>query len=144
MIKRYFAEGQIEWPSDFFERLKPLIGLVIAGVVYFILYRFKLISIPCPFKLWTSLFIKDGLTCPGCGITRMLSHEFKLEFRQAFAYNQAVFILQPFLIFEIGKLMLCYLFDKKAKYSKFENVLIILCGIFLIVFCIWRNIKALS
>ena len=144
MNKELLDGGLIKRPSYFFKKLIPLIGLLLAGIVYYILYRFEIFSFPCPLRFWTSFFIDGGITCPGCGVTRMLSHEINLQFKEAFGQNQAVFILQPLIYFEVGKLIFSYLYDKKVTYSKYENALMIVSGVFLIGFCIWRNIIALS
>ena len=61
-------------------------------IIISILILEDIISIPCPFHFIT------GLYCPGCGITRMIKSILKLDFYQAFRYNQLLFILLPFFI----------------------------------------------
>lgn len=134
------SEGRNIWSSDFLKKLIPLAITFLAGVCYYILYRLKIFAFPCPLRFWTGLFIEGGITCPGCGVTRMLNSEIHLNFAEAYYYNQAVFILQPLIFFEISKLIWCYLFEKKVKYSKIENIILIISCIILVIFCIWRNL----
>ena len=48
-------------------------------------------GLPCPFRLVT------GLSCPGCGVTRMLLHLLRLDFAAAFRSNAVLLCLLPVL-----------------------------------------------
>lgn len=133
-------EGCKKQPSVFLKKSIPLIILIIAGIIYYLIYRFLEIGIPCIFRLYTGLLFGKELYCPGCGVTRMIDAEIKLNFKQAFLQNQMVFILQPFIIFEIMKLVVNHYRESKIKYYKIENVMLVISAISLIVFGIWRNI----
>ena len=72
-----------------------------------VMYIFK---IPCPFK-W--LFKID---CPGCGITRAYISLLHLDFRQAFAYNHAFWVVPICGVF--------YLLDGKVFKTKWVNTVV--------------------
>lgn len=134
-------EGRNMRPSIcFLKKLRPYLILLGVLILYYLFYTFTPFSIPCVFRKVTSLFFEDGLLCPGCGVTRMLAAEIRLDFATAFLENQAVFILQPFIYFEIAKLIYCDFTNNKVKYTKIESVLLILAITALIIFGIWRNL----
>lgn len=66
--------------------------ILAAGVLYYLLNVFTGIGIPCVFYQIT------GFMCPSCGVTRMIKAMASLEFSQAFAYNQVLFVTWPVLI----------------------------------------------
>lgn len=133
-------EGRKLRPSKFI----PYIILVCAGFLYYLLYLYTPFSVPCPFWFVTSFIFEDGLMCPGCGITRMLNAQLHLDFKSAFYENQVVFIIQPFIYYEILKLIVADITETKVKYSKIENNIIILIVIILIIFGILRNLYRLT
>ena len=57
------------------------------GGAYYALISLTGIKIPC---IYATLF---HLQCPGCGATRMALALLRLDFRAAFGYNPALFIL---------------------------------------------------
>ena len=74
--------------------------LGVAAAMYFL-------NITCVFK-W--LF---GIECPGCGITRAYISLLHLDFKQAFAYNHAFWVVPICGVF--------YLFDSKVFKKKWVN-----------------------
>lgn len=58
-------------------------------IPYFVFTKITGFGIPCVFRITT------GFMCPGCGATRMFAAIAKLNFRQAFYYNPALFLLLP-------------------------------------------------
>jgi len=103
------------------------------GVLYAVFYSISGVGIPCVFKLIT------GLSCPGCGVSRMCMSIIHLDFRSAFRYNMAVFCLLPFFIVTAGRLIYVYI-KYGSKKDKYADVAIwIMIGI-LVIFGIVRNI----
>lgn len=83
-----------------------------------------------------------GLLCPGCGITRCLFALLRLDFYEAFMYNQLVFILLPFLVALIVYRIYLYIFDKQDKIlKKVPNMVWILLLVIVIGYGIVRNIS---
>ena len=58
-------------------------------------------AVPCFFHAITKLY------CPGCGMTRCLTHLLQFEIQDAFRRNVAIFLLSPAL-FAISRLFLFY------------------------------------
>ncbi len=63
--------------------------ILIVCVPYFVFTRVTGFGIPCVFRRTT------GFMCPGCGATRMFISLAKLDFKSAFHYNSALFVLFP-------------------------------------------------
>lgn len=74
----------------------------------------------------------------------MLNAQLHLDFKSAFYENPVVFILQPFIYYEILKLIVADITETKVKYSKIENYIIILIVIILIIFGVLRNLYRLT
>lgn len=112
-----------------------LTGLALSGgIAYYLLLVHFNIGIPCLFNTITNL------KCPGCGITHLILNLVKFKFKQAFLYNQFIFITSPFIIYFIIKSYLCWLLNITFKLNKVENILIFLLLIGSIIFTIVRNI----
>lgn len=71
------------------KKLRTLIIVLCAGIVYFIITQITSFRVPCPFYTLT------GLLCPGCGVTRMIISLARLDFSAAFGYNPALMCLMP-------------------------------------------------
>lgn len=113
--------------------LKKRVGFVlILGAVYYIWLRITEIKIPCVFKEIT------GLMCPGCGITTMILNLTKFNWVAAFRANQFLFITLPFIIFEI--IFFIYLERKTAKNPRWNDRLLLIYLVLLIIFSAVRNI----
>lgn len=114
--------------------MKKKIVTIIILIILSVLVLEDIISIPCPVHFLTNLH------CPGCGVTRMIKSILKLDFYQAFRYNQLVFVLLPFFIFLLIDYLIKKILNKESIYKKIpEKVWIVLIIIFLI-FGIIRNI----
>lgn len=111
------------------------IGLLVFSYLYLLINKKTGFYIPCIFNKIT------GLRCPGCGITRCIFSLMQFKFKDAFFYNQFVFIFFPFWVLGVIYEVYCYIVSKDPVLIKnipkwIWNVLIII----LIVFCIARNI----
>ena len=73
----------------FFQILKPVLLLGMAGLVYGIFVRYTGLAIPCFFNKVT------GFYCPGCGVTRMCVALLQFHFREAFYANPVIFCMLP-------------------------------------------------
>lgn len=82
----------------FFQILKPVLLLGMAGLVYGIFVRYTGLAIPCFFNKVT------GFYCPGCGVTRMCVALLQFHFREAFYANPVIFCMLPvfLLVFLTG------------------------------------------
>lgn len=67
--------------------LKIYAYILAVGVPYLVFVTLSGIKIPCIFKLST------GLDCPGCGVTRMFVSMAEFDFKSAFFFNPAAFVL---------------------------------------------------
>jgi hypothetical protein len=106
--------------------------ILLGAYTLFFLYTGK--GIPCIFKLVT------GWSCPGCGVTRMLIAILRLDFYNAFLYNQALFVLLPFFIALICRIIYVYIKKGTADPGKvFNCITYVVIGI-LLVFGILRNL----
>ena len=113
--------------------LKKYLSIVFAiGGLYYIWLRITQIKIPCLVREIT------GLMCPGCGITTMILNLTEFNLLAAFRANQFLFITLPFIIFEI--IFFVYLENKNADNPRWNNILLFIYLILLIVFSIVRNI----
>ena len=122
------------------KRLLPIIVVALCGILYAVLYLFTPIRFHCPLRYVTGKVIHGGITCPGCGVTRMLIAELRGDIKAAFAANQAVFILQPFLYFLIFRQIIGYINEKEVRYTLLERVLMFITLIILLLFGIIRNL----
>lgn len=108
-------------------QVKEYVILITFFFIIIILYSIGK-PIPCLFHKITKLY------CPGCGITRMFASIFKLNFKEAFNYNQFVFILLVLYII----LTIIRLITKKE--IKIPSIILYIIIILAIIFCILRNI----
>lgn len=118
----------------FKQKLKPLLAVVFVGICYYFWILVTGLKIPCIFNELT------GFLCPGCGITRMFMALFRLDFKTAFGYNQAMFFILP--VFSAVYLFETYRFIKTGteKNTLLSELVMAGCGIGLLVFGIIRNI----
>ena len=113
--------------------LRNLAILLAAGRLYSIPASFGL-GLPCVFHEMT------GLKCPGCGATHMCLALMRLNFREAFAANQALFILSPFIFIYAVRRIIRYIQTGEDKTTRGENSFLIAVLVVLIAFGIFRNI----
>ena len=103
-------------------------------VMYYI-FILNNITIPCLFNKITNLY------CPGCGVTRMIISLLKLDFYQAFRYNQLIFIFLPFIFFLLMDFLIKWPKGQNNYiYLKINNKIWIGLLIITLIFGILRNI----
>lgn len=107
-----------------------LIGI---GVLYLIIVNLTGFAIPCLFRKIT------GLKCPGCGVTGMCVHIARLDFKNAFYDNPALFILSPFLIFIFAR-YICVYVKYGGKRDRITEISAWIAVAALLIFGIVRNI----
>lgn len=95
-------------------------------------------GIPCVFYSLT------GLQCPGCGVTRMTSALLKGDFSAAYQSNAAVFLLLPVFFFLGGYTVLHWLRTGSWALPRWADVLVAVCAVILVLFCVFRNAAALG
>ena len=121
-----------------FKRLVKVLGIIlgVALCAYIGTKVFLGIHYICPIK---AIF---GIVCAGCGTTRMLALMFKLNFAEAFRYNQLMFILTIFFgTYGINNAVLYIL---KGKVIKLPLKFLIGIIVLLIIFMIVRNIPSFT
>ena len=105
------------------KRLKSVLlrwGIILSvGIVYLIWVLLTDIRIPCIFYELT------GLSCPGCGITRMFSSLALLDFSSAFAYNGFMLVSLPFVAGLIAFLEIRYVTRGKTSPKLFLPVAVL-------------------
>ena len=75
------------------------------GFLYYKWYQGTGFAVPCFFHAITKLY------CPGCGMTRCLTHLLQFEIQDAFRCNVAIFLLSPALLYYLFPLFLCPLWE---------------------------------
>ena len=113
-----------------------------------VIYRFRFLyykwyqgtgfAVPCFFHAITKLY------CPGCGMTRWLTHLLQFEIQDAFRCNVAIFLLSPALLYIFTYSLYSYVRYGKVHFSKVQNILLFGCLTILILFGIVRNLPAFS
>ena len=111
-----------------------IIVVIILLICYLIVGHNHDLYVPCIFHLVT------GLWCPGCGITRMLFSIITGDFKEAFYYNQLLFISSPIFLFFFIENIYAKLKNKKPMYLKVPNIVYYLYIVLLVLFMILRNI----
>ena len=114
-------------------------GVILAvGLIYAVIcLKLGRTIFACPFYQLT------GLQCPGCGVSRMCLHLIKLEFAQAFAQNQALFVLLPVLLLLWLSWTVRYVRTGRWELLLWQRLLLWLSIGILIVFGILRNIPGI-
>ena len=77
------------------------------GFLYYKWYQGTGFAVPCFFHAITKLY------CPGCGMTRCLTHLLQFEIQDAFRCNVAIFLLSPALLY-----ILTYSLYSYVRYGK--------------------------
>ena len=81
-----------------------------------------------------------GLNCPSCGITRMGISLMRGDIKSAFRYNQLITVLLPLFAIYILFYLYRYLKLGTTKLSRWENVMMIIVSVVLILYAIVRNL----
>ncbi|MCD7741891.1 MAG: DUF2752 domain-containing protein [Ruminococcus sp.] len=108
-------------------------GLV-AGLAYYAFMSVTGITIPCLFYEIT------GFKCPGCGVTHMLVHLIRLEFKEAFESNPLLFFMLPFLLVLLI-IRITFMPKWLDPNSKILSRIMLVCVVLSLVFGIVRNIS---
>ena len=116
------------------KQIKYILIALLIGIIYFIFGNIYNIYIPCVFHELT------GLYCPGCGTTRMINSLIRLDFYQAFRYNQMVFILIPIFTLYLIDFIYKSIKNKKPLLYKTPNYIWYIIVVLLVIFGIIRNI----
>lgn len=120
------------------QRLLKVVLIVIIifslGIGYAIWCNYSDVQIPCIF------YKRTGLLCPGCGGTRMCMALLEFNFKEAFYYNKAVFILMPYFIWIICKYTLIYINCGTSEVTKKDNIGIMVAIVVLVIYGVVRNI----
>ena len=90
--------------------IRDITIIILAGIVYYLIYRFTGWGLSCAFRNFT------GLKCPSCGISHMFIHLFSLDFKSAFADNQFMFLTWPLVAAEI--IYIIYIHESKRDLPK--------------------------
>lgn len=113
--------------------LSLLLAAILVG--YYFLNRHFHIGIPC------IVYSTTGFYCPGCGVTRMLFSLLSLKIKDAFMYNQLMFILLPFIVIYYFYYMYSYVTGKKADLlNKLPKGIWVVLLVSVFVFGIMRNL----
>lgn len=108
-----------------------IVGILLVNAV---VYGITGYGIPCIFRLIT------GFKCPGCGLTHAYIELFKGNLGGAIDHNILSVTLLPIIgIFLLYKAIIL-LRTGDISMKKWENVLLILCGLVIAVFFVYRNI----
>ena len=107
--------------------------LAAVGTAYLVLVLYTGIGIPCPIHALT------GLSCPGCGLSRMLIALVRGDPVSAFGYNPFLFITGPFLLAYFAASEVKYIRQGNGRLGRWEILLLV--ELFLaLAFGILRNI----
>lgn len=104
-----------------------------------VLYTLKIKGI---IKLDCVTYTYFGITCPACGITRMVGSILQRDFKSAFMYNQVMMILIPYMIY-----IYVYGVYQYIKYGFIGDNVSRHLLIFIIIITVWgilRNIPGLE
>lgn len=127
-----------EQKKRLWQLVKPLLEILLAGVIYVIVIKIIGFGIPCPIKLVT------GKYCPGCGITRMFLAMLRLDFEAAYYANRLLFFLFP-VIMVYGLIKgIQYIRTGNETRSTIEQIGIFLVCIVTIAFWVMRNMEQFS
>lgn len=110
-----------------------LSAILAIGLAYAAFVRAAGFGIPCPIHLIT------GLSCPGCGITRMFSALLRLNFRGAWEANAAILCLLPLMAYAAVRTIRVYVRTGHTHVKDVEAVNWFMIVV-LLIFGIVRNI----
>lgn len=108
--------------------------LIVCGLAYTAFYLITGYGIPCRFHEIT------GLSCPGCGISRMFVNMFRMQWHDAFMNNPAVFVLLPFSMIYVLRRLVIYVKNGTYRENIYTKCFIAAVLVILAVFGIVRNI----
>ena len=116
------------------KNIRNVIIIVLAVIIYLIQGHFTHIYIPCLFHSVT------GLWCAGCGGSRMVISILHGDFKQAFYYNQLLFVSTPIFLFFFIDYIISNIISKKELYKSIPKFVYYIYIVLLVLFMILRNI----
>ena len=109
--------------------------LIIIGILYGLFVMYTGIGIPCLFHLLT------GLSCPGCGVSRMCISLMKFDFKAAYNYNKMLFVLLPLLLVFFAYELYKYIRYDDTKLTKVQSAILYIVIALLLFWGIIRNLS---
>lgn len=128
----------VEYKKRLCKVIKIIAIIALIGFGYYLFVILTDIKLPCVFSLVT------GLYCPGCGVSRMCIAIIQLDFKAAFGYNQLIFCLLPFFVYESISCAIKYVKTGTTYLGKGYNLVWCIVGILVLLFGIFRNIDAFA
>lgn len=110
---------------------KNYIFWLVCGFLYYLLARYTVFSLPCPFRYFT------GYLCPGCGITTLLLAVSEGDFTAARAANPFLFYTLPLFV---ASILLRRFYLSKASVQFLDKRIYPVYAIALICFGVYRNL----
>ena len=118
-------------------RLKKLLRtgilLLCAGLLYAFLVRRFGVGVPCP------VYALTGLSCPGCGVSRMCLALLRLDFAEAFRQNRCVLLLLPVFGYVAARWCVGYVRTGDRLLRGSAKIAAVVCVVLLIAFGAVRN-----
>lgn len=114
--------------------IKISTALIALGCAYAVFFKLTGLGLPCPFKFAT------GFDCPGCGLTRMCTSLLMLDFKAAWSYNPVIMCMLPMGAVLFGRGLKRYIVTGKNTTPKWENTVMVIMIIILLIFGVVRNI----
>lgn len=108
--------------------------LIFIGILYYVWLKTVGVGIPCLFHMFT------GLYCPGCGITKSILAILSLDIVEAFRAHSIFVISLPFLFYLYIVINWRYMKEKRIVIQAWENKVIIIIVILLIVRALIMNL----
>lgn len=112
-------------------------SVLFLGLTYYVLVRLGY-AINCPFAYFFNM------DCLFCGLTRMCMAIIEMRYIEAFYYNQAAFIMLPFIMFLYFKTGITYIKSGRIRNTEFDNRLALLMFISIVIFGIIRNLVGIQ
>lgn len=112
--------------------------IITLGILLVMLYplMMKVIGYEC---FWRKHF---GITCAGCGFTRMIMSLLRFDLYQAFRYNPLFFILVIITLAYVIYVVICMV--RKRFYYKPNYLFLVFLFIILLVYMLLRNTSSFS
>lgn len=112
----------------------PAAVVLAIGLAYLLIHELTGFALFCPIRRFL------GISCPGCGVSRMFFHLYRLEIAEAFASNCVVFCLLPIALADGVFHAYRYIRYGNGKFCRAEKVCLwVIVGI-LVVFGVVRNL----
>ena len=108
--------------------------VLLVGLLYYLFVVITDIKIPCLF------YVVTGLHCPGCGVTRMSVALLQFNFKKAFYYHPVLLCSIPLLGVCFGYQALRYVKTGETKLLWWQNTIIWLVVVALVLYCIYRDV----